>query len=122
MSGNLQADKAALDEILAGSPITAAQYSRMGDISQAGLQTVNSLCESLQITVNREGRQFRQDYVRGIAQHDLYVSGSENHSGTEVILKPDAEIFGYTAFSEEIFSDWITANTAEINNLKINIC
>ncbi len=42
--------KTLLDKILEGRPITSEEYSQMGDLVQIGMQTVNSLCETLQIT------------------------------------------------------------------------
>lgn len=59
---------------LAGKPVTNAEYSQMGDLVRAGMQTVNSLCESLQVTVYWDGRSFRQDFVRGIAQHEVSIN------------------------------------------------
>ena len=122
LSENVQASKAVLDKILAGSPITNAEYSQMGDLAQAGLQVVNSLCETLQITVHRDGNQFRQDYVRGVAQHDLSVSDAVYSSGTEIILKPDTAIFGDTKFSSEILNSWLKDKSANMNNFTFNVC
>jgi AraC-like DNA-binding protein len=121
LSKDLHAGKTVMDKILAGSPITNAEYSQMGDLVQAGLQTVNSLCDTLQITVNRDGNQFQQDYIRGIAQHDLRISNAVRTSGTEIILKPDKTIFGDTAFSKEVLCDWIKGKSADIVDLEINV-
>jgi DNA gyrase/topoisomerase IV subunit B len=121
LSKDLHANKAVLGKILAGSPISNAEYSQMGDLCQAGLQTVNSLCEILHITINRNGDQFQQDYIRGIAQHDLYISDSVRTSRTEIILKPDTSIFRDKTFSQEMISDWVKEKTADIANLKIDI-
>lgn len=121
LSEDLCASKAVLVKVLAGKPITNAEYSQMGDLIQAGLQTVNSLCETMRITVFRDGNQFQQDYVRGIAQHDLYISDSIHGSGTEIILKPDTMIFGTTIFSEEKLCDWLKKNSGDINDLVIEI-
>lgn len=122
LSDDLQASKAVLDKVLSGSPITNVEYSQMGDLMKANLQTVNSLCEALQVTVNREGRQFKQDYIRGIAQHDLIKSNSSSITGTEIILKPDTAIFGETVFSEEMINNWLKEETKDIVSLKVNIC
>ena len=121
LSENLQASKTVLDKILAGSPITNAEYSQMGDLIQAGLQTVNSLCEALQITVKRDGKTFQQDYIRGIAQHELYIRSLEERSGTEIILKPDTSIFGKEDFSLEILNEWVNQKLSNINNIKVNV-
>ncbi len=121
LSRNLHASKAVMDKILAGSPITNVEYSQMGDLSLAGMQTVNSLCNALQITVNRDGNQFKQDYIRGIAQHDLHISDAVCLSGTEIILRPDKSLFGDTLFSKEVIWDWLEKKSADILNLKINV-
>ncbi len=120
LSKDLKASKAVLDKILAGSPITNAEYSQMGDLEQAGMQTVNSLCESLHITVDRGGNRFQQDYIRGIAQHDLQISDSSRTSGTEIILKPDTVIFGETGFSEGILRDWVKEKSTDNVSIKVN--
>lgn len=121
LSKDLHVSKVVLDKILAGSPISNAEYSQMGDLLQAGMQTVNSLCEMLHISVNNAGKQFQQDYIRGIAQHDIYISDSVSTSGTEIILKPDTAIFGNTSFSQEILCDWVRKKIADIANLKVHV-
>lgn len=121
LSKDLHASKAVLDKILSGSPITNAEYSQMGDLVQAGLQTVNSLCETLQITVNRAGDKFQQNYVRGVAQHNLTISDAACVSGTEIILKPDTALFGDTKFSQEMLYDWLKNRTACIANFEFNV-
>lgn len=121
LSKDLKVNKEVLDKILAGSPITNAEYSQMGDLIQVGMQTVNSLCESLQITVNREGSKFHQDYIRGIAQHDLYISNIEGESGTEIIMRPDKAIFNEIEFSKQVICDWLKEKTTDIMKLEINV-
>lgn len=120
LSKELQVSKEVLAKILEGRPISNAEYCQMGDLIQPGLQTVNSLCESLQITVKRDGKIYRQDYIRGIAQHELFTSSlAVDGSGTEIILKPDSSIFGNAEFSPELINDWIRQNAKGIDNLEI---
>lgn len=108
LSEDLHMDKKVLDKILAGHPISNLEYAGMGDFAKSNMQTVNSLCESLQVNVYRNGTWFQQDYVRGIAQHEIISSSSEHASGTEISLKPDTCIFGDKVFSVEIIKAWIT--------------
>lgn len=121
LSTDLHASKTVMDKILAGSPITNAEYSQMGDLVQAGMQTVNSLCEALHITVFRDGNQFQQDYIRGIAQHDLRIGSAVHPSGTEIVLKPDRAIFADAAFSKEVLYDWAKERSADLVHLEINV-
>lgn len=96
-----------LDNILAGHPISQMEYERLGDLPLSSLQTVNSLCESLQIKVYRNGTCYTQDYVRGIACHEVIYSESERGSGTEMLLKPDRMIFGDLKVSVDVIRAWI---------------
>ena len=110
LSEDAHVSQMVLDKILAGHPITNLEYAAMGDFSQCSLQVVNSLCESLQVNVYRNGMWFQQDYVRGIAQHEVVCKEFEHESGTEMILKPDRLIFGETVFSVEVIKSWVEEN------------
>ena len=113
LSKDVHMSKAVLDNILAGHPISSMEYAKMGDFSQGSMQIVNSLCESLQINVYRDGMWFEQDYVRGIAQHDVICKELEHMPGTEIILKPDKQIFGDMIFSAEVIRSWVKENIAD---------
>lgn len=121
LSKDLNVSKVVLNKILAGSPITNAEYSQMGDLVQVGMQTVNSLCDTLQITVYRDGNSFQQDYIRGIAQHDLHISNTDSESGTEIVLSPNKAIFGNVMFSKQLISDWLNEKAAGIADLEIQV-
>ena len=114
-------NKAVLNKILAGHPITNLEYAGMGDFSRDGMQAVNSLCEALQVNVYRDGMWFQQDYVRGIAQHDVICKELEHESGTQMILKPDTQIFGETTFSVEVIKNWVQENADIYPELRVNI-
>lgn len=114
---NEKSNQLVLDKILAGHPISGLEYTQMGDFAQCGMQTVNSLCERLQINVYRDGMCFSQDYVRGIAQHDVTHTCSGHPTGTEIILKPDSAIFGEEMFELDTINTWIRKN----NSLNISI-
>lgn len=107
LNQNKSADKNVLDKILSGRPISNLEYSQMGDFVQLGLQTVNSLSESLQLRVYRDGICFKQDYVRGIPQHEIISEVMVHESGTEITFKPDTAIFDNTPFSIELIQEWL---------------
>lgn len=113
LSKDIQVSKKVLEKILAGHPISNMEYAELGDFAGCGMQTVNSLCESLQVTVYRDGMVFQQDYVRGIAQHEIVCNELEHKSGTEINFKPDRQIFGEMQFSMETLKDWIKKNVTD---------
>ncbi|MBO4638259.1 MAG: helix-turn-helix domain-containing protein, partial [Treponema sp.] len=67
-----------LQNLFSGKPITKVEYARMGDLPFDELKLVNSLSESLQITVWRNGNIYRQDYVRGVPQHALTAKTNDS--------------------------------------------
>lgn len=115
LSEDAHMNKEVLDKILAGQPITNLEYAQMGDFAQCGMQTVNSLCESLQVNVYRDGMWFQQDYVRGIAQHEVVCRELEREHGMELILKPDTQIFGDTEFDADVIKAWAKENKIDVS-------
>ena len=98
-----------LQNLFSGKPITKVEYARMGDLPFDELKLVNSLCESLQITVWRNGNIYQQDYVRGVSQHALTTKPNDSQisHGTQIILKPDSVIFEDAVFSTEKLERWV---------------
>ena len=105
-----------LQNLFSGKPITKVEYACMGDLPFDELKLVNSLCESLQITVWRNGNIYQQDYVRGVPQHALTAkpNDSEIEHGTQIILKPDSVIFEDAVFSKEKLECWVGENHPEL--------
>lgn len=93
----------------------------MGDFVQIGLQTVNSLCESLKLRVYRDGTCFEQDYVRGIPQHEISSGVMDHVSGTEITFRPDRAIFGDMMLSVEKIREWLDDKTMNLPQLKVHL-
>ena len=105
-----------LQNLFSGKPITKVEYARMGDLPFDELKLVNSLSESLQITVWRNGNIYQQDYVRGVPQHALTTKQNDSQipHGTQIILKPDSVIFEDAVFSKEKLQSWVKDNYQEL--------
>ena len=105
-----------LQNLFSGKPITKVEYARMGDLPFDELKLVNSLSESLQITVWRNGNIYQQDYVRGVPQHALTTKENDSQipHGTQIILKPDSVIFEDAVFSKEKLQSWVKDNYQEL--------
>mgnify|MGYP004538067575 FL=1 len=110
LSQNVKTNQQVLDKILSGHPISSIEYAQMGDFAKGDMQVINSLCEDLRINVYRDSNCYSQDYVRGIAQHDVNCCEMEHPSGTEIILKPDSRIFGDIRFSADVIKEWVEEN------------
>lgn len=121
LSNNKEHNQTLLNNIFAGHPITSLDYGKMEDFSSLELQTANSLCEKLSVIIYKSDKVYKQDYVRGIAQHEINCEAEAGKIGMELSILPDKDIFGETSFSKQRIENWITEKTKDINSLKVQI-
>jgi DNA gyrase subunit B len=77
-------------------------YKVSGGLHGVGLSVVNALSETLQVWVDRHGKQHFQEYRRGKPQDALRVLGKADRTGTTIRYWPDPQIF------EELDLQWDT--------------
>ncbi|XP_062196140.1 DNA gyrase subunit B, chloroplastic/mitochondrial [Phragmites australis] len=77
-----------------------SSYSVSGGLHGVGLSVVNALSEVLEVTVWRDGKEYRQSYSRGKPMTTLssitLVGESNSHQGTRIRFWPDKDIFTTT--------------------------
>jgi len=98
--------KSALELVMtslhAGGKFDNKIYRVAGGLHGVGVSVVNALSEYLEAKVFRKGKVWRQKYIRGKPTTPVECIGetSSNKKGTEIIFKPDKEIF------ESLNFDW----------------
>ncbi|MBV9524906.1 MAG: DNA topoisomerase (ATP-hydrolyzing) subunit B [Candidatus Dormibacteraeota bacterium] len=99
------AKKSALEVVLtklhAGGKFGGGGYKVSGGLHGVGLSVVNALSERLAVEVYRDGETHGQEYVRGVPQSAVRVTGKADRTGTYVRFWPDPQIFPEIAFSWE---------------------
>ena len=102
--------KPALEIILgtlhAGGKFSSGSYKVSGGLHGVGASVVNALSESLDVTVWRDGVEYKQSFARGLRKTALKKTGKVRKRGTSTHFRPDTQIFGEKArFDSEIIRD-----------------
>ena len=93
-----------LTKLHAGGKFDKKSYQVSGGLHGVGVSVVNALSEWLNLTVWRDGQEWRQSYRRGIPVSELCCGEHTEKRGTRVEFMPDAEIFDEISFSWDILS------------------
>lgn len=100
--------KSALEVVLtvlhAGGKFDSGAYKVSGGLHGVGVSCVNALSEWLEVNVSRDGKVWNQKFSRGKPVSEVTPVGETNRHGTNVIFKPDNEIFGDGIFSYDVIA------------------
>jgi DNA gyrase subunit B len=82
----------------AGGKFGGSGYSVSGGLHGVGVSVVNALSTYLDVEVRRDGRVYRQKYLRGVPQAPLERGEATDTTGTTVTFWADADIFETTYY------------------------
>ncbi len=77
----------------AGGKFGGSGYKVSGGLHGVGASVVNALSSFLEVTVKDGKNIYRQRYEKGDIVSDLEIIGDTTETGTQVIFKPDPDIF-----------------------------
>jgi DNA gyrase subunit B len=86
----------------AGGKFDKGSYKVSGGLHGVGVSCVNALSSTLQVTVNRDGKIFEQEYKIGVPQYPVREAGVSETTGTKVHFWPDSTIFITTEYNRDI--------------------
>lgn len=105
----------------AGGKFGGGGYKVSGGLHGVGVSVVNALASRLSVTVKRDGKVFQQEYVSGVPQSDIKVSGKTNDTGTEITFYPDDSIFETVDFSYSTILDRLRHAAYLTKGIRTNI-
>jgi len=102
--------KSALEVVLtklhAGGKFDSRTYKVAGGLHGVGVSVVNGLSEWMEAEVKRDGKIYRQRYVRGVPASPVTSVGKATGTGTRITFKADKDIFtGGIAYSYETLAN-----------------
>ncbi len=93
--------KSALEVILtvlhSGGKFSGKAYETSGGLHGVGVSVVNALSDRLEVTVQRDGFEWRQEFSRGAPLGPIAKGAATKKHGSTVLFHPDPEIFGAEA-------------------------
>ncbi len=91
-------DRSALEVIMtmlhSGGKFSGKAYETSGGLHGVGVSVVNALSERVEVTVWKDGFEWRQTFSRGKPTSKLQQLGPTRKHGTQVTFTPDPVIFG----------------------------
>ncbi|MBS1631066.1 MAG: DNA topoisomerase (ATP-hydrolyzing) subunit B [Bacteroidetes bacterium] len=106
-TGIMQKEKRSALEVVmtvlhAGGKFDKGSYKVSGGLHGVGVSCVNALSKKLLVRVNREGKEFEQEYKTGIPQYAVREIGVSDKTGTCTHFWPDDSIFTTTTYKKDI--------------------
>ncbi|MDA1222077.1 MAG: DNA gyrase subunit B, partial [Planctomycetota bacterium] len=101
-SSGKSAAEVALTVLHAGGKFDNDSYKVSGGLHGVGISVVNALSEWLEVQVFRDGKVYKQTFVRGNKSTDLEVIGDTEESGTSVRFKADPQVMEATELNYDV--------------------
>ncbi len=118
-------NKTALELVMtvlhAGGKFDKDTYKVSGGLHGVGISVVNALSQWLKAEVYRDGKIYRQEYLRGIPLGPVKAGEKTELTGTQITFLPDDTIFQTMQFKYDILQDRLRELAFLNRNLKIKI-
>ena len=85
----------------AGGKFGGGGYKVSGGLHGVGASVVNALSEWLKVRVYNEGKIHEMSFARGAVTQPMEIIGDTDRTGTEIVFKPDGEIFDDLVYDYE---------------------
>lgn len=94
----VSAAEVVMTELHAGGKFNQNSYKVSGGLHGVGVSVVNALSEYLELTVWRQGFEWKMTFANGVAETKLAKGVATEDTGTEITFLPSKKIFSITDF------------------------
>ena len=105
----------------AGGKFDKDSYKVSGGLHGVGISVVNALSQWLKAEVYRDGKIYRQEYLRGVPLGPVQAGEPISKTGTKITFMPDDTIFQTMQYKYEILQDRLRELAFLNRNLKITL-
>ena len=96
-------------------------YKVSGGLHGVGVSVVNALSDELNVTVKRDGYEWKQSYVRGVPQGPVQRGEPTDETGTTTHFRPDDEVFETLTFEYSVLEQRMRETAFLTRGLRISI-
>ncbi|HET8810993.1 MAG TPA: DNA topoisomerase subunit B, partial [Gaiella sp.] len=121
MPDGMSALTTVLTKLHAGGKFGGEGYKVSGGLHGVGVSVVNALSEWLVAEVHRDGKIYRQEFVRGEPQGEVETVGIAKETGTTISFLPDTEVFEETEFSADTLTQRLRETAFLTRALRIRL-
>lgn len=107
----------------AGGKFGQGGYKTSGGLHGVGASVVNALSKELDVTINRDGKKYKQSFANGgVPTSSLECLGTTKEpNGTKVHFLPDDTIFSTTKFNYNVLAERLRESAFLLKGIKITL-